>query len=404
VYNLDCRHDCPQPAYDKVFAAAARWRGTDVPVYIKTDSALRGNLAPAFRAAMDALGLPIAFIPALPGMNRVTREGVHYIDGVPLAQSSFAVDPRSPMVESYIPALLEGLETELVRAGEAAGWLYDPAARKVYLFDCESNGQMADIADLLAGQGALRLCAGCAGLAGELHRLLDISRQGAEAVPSGKGLLVVSGSANPRSTGQIEAAGEEGAEVIHITPGMILDGDLEALGRASDRAAAVLAEGGTVIAAAVRSAEDRQRFDRLAEERGIPEQELPELILPCLAEFAARTLEKSPEANLFVFGGDTARAILLKLGCGEVRPGGEIELGVPVSAVEWRGKILRSSQNPAAGLPGCGLQDQKISGRGGSAAVIGITMARRQRRRSRNYIEIFWGGGCFPPPRWWWAI
>ena len=57
--------------------------GTDT-VYIKR-LWLRGNIGAMFQAALDAGGVAAAYYaPALPGMNRLTRGGIQYIDGVPI--------------------------------------------------------------------------------------------------------------------------------------------------------------------------------------------------------------------------------------------------------------------------------------------------------------------------------
>ena len=65
------------------------------PTFIKkTDSALRGNVGSELAAVMDAADADVMpFLPAFPKLNRVTRNGVHYVDGVPVAESIFGQDP-----------------------------------------------------------------------------------------------------------------------------------------------------------------------------------------------------------------------------------------------------------------------------------------------------------------------
>ena len=41
-------------------------------------------------------------------MNRITRNGIHYIDGVPVHESVFGKDPFEPVADSYIPEILKG--------------------------------------------------------------------------------------------------------------------------------------------------------------------------------------------------------------------------------------------------------------------------------------------------------
>lgn len=72
-------------------------------IYKKTDSALRGNIGCELNAVMDASGEAcLIFAPAFPQMGRVTRRGIHYIDGVPVADSVFGKDPFEPVTESSV--------------------------------------------------------------------------------------------------------------------------------------------------------------------------------------------------------------------------------------------------------------------------------------------------------------
>ena len=111
VLDAETRHLRPEAAYGVVFRAvenALKFGFTYI--YKKTDSALRGNVGAELTAVMNAAGADsLAFIPALPKMNRVTRKGVHYIDGVPVAQSVFGQDPFEPVrfssVKEFVAAL-----------------------------------------------------------------------------------------------------------------------------------------------------------------------------------------------------------------------------------------------------------------------------------------------------------
>ena len=80
----------------------------EIPFILKkTDSALRGNVGAELDAVMDGANeKQIYFIPAFPDINRITRKGIHYIDGELLENSAFGKDPFEPVKYSYIPDLL----------------------------------------------------------------------------------------------------------------------------------------------------------------------------------------------------------------------------------------------------------------------------------------------------------
>ena len=85
------RHLPAAQAYDTVYRLV-RWAKEKKIgcIYKKTDSALRGNIGAELSAALAADGGDrLHFVPAFPNLDRVTRGGVHYIGGVPVAQSVF---------------------------------------------------------------------------------------------------------------------------------------------------------------------------------------------------------------------------------------------------------------------------------------------------------------------------
>ena len=108
VMVAETRHLPPQKAYDVVYHVARNAREAGVPyIYKKTDSALRGNVGSELAAVMDAAAADVMpFLPAFPKLNRVTRNGVHYVDGVPVAESIFGQDPFEPVTVSFLPDIL----------------------------------------------------------------------------------------------------------------------------------------------------------------------------------------------------------------------------------------------------------------------------------------------------------
>ncbi len=113
VLDAETRHLPPLQAYDIVYRAVTRAVACGIPnLYKKTDSALRGNVGAELTAFMRAAGCrALPFLPAFPQIGRVTRGGVHYIDGKPVAESVFGADPFEPVTESDVRRLI-ALESE----------------------------------------------------------------------------------------------------------------------------------------------------------------------------------------------------------------------------------------------------------------------------------------------------
>lgn len=51
-------------------------------------------------------GKNIVFVPAFPAMRRITVDGVHYIDGIPVKESVFGQDPFEPVMYDRVDELL----------------------------------------------------------------------------------------------------------------------------------------------------------------------------------------------------------------------------------------------------------------------------------------------------------
>ena len=108
VMDAETRHLEPEQAYSVVRKAVEHALAAGVCcIYKKTDSALRGNIGAELTAVLDAAGTDrLPFIPAFPKMNRITQNGVHLIDGVPVAESVFGRDPFEPVRHSRISDIL----------------------------------------------------------------------------------------------------------------------------------------------------------------------------------------------------------------------------------------------------------------------------------------------------------
>ena len=228
VVVAETRHLPPAQAHGIVFAAARKGVVLGIPhIYKKTDSALRGNIGAELSAVLEASGAELLpFLPALPAMNRVTRQGVHYIDGQPVAESVFGRDPFEPVRESDVCRLIAlQTDTPAVRASQTD--LRD--ANGIAVLDAETNEDLLRAGRALAGLPEWRISAGCAGFAAMLPELLHLGRNQAPCLPKlDPGLFVLCGSVNPITQRQLAWGEEHGFTRVHIAPGEKLDPGLYA--------------------------------------------------------------------------------------------------------------------------------------------------------------------------------
>jgi uncharacterized protein YgbK (DUF1537 family) len=197
VVNTASRHIPAAEAYRIVFdlMSAAKANGFDY-FYKKTDSVLRGNVGAELSALRDAVNEPIAFVPAFPAMGRTTINGMHYVDGVPVADSALGKDPFSPLASSCIK--------EIIRQSGAK----ENAEAEIEVFNAASDAELLQIAQSLTQRNA-KVFAGCAGFAAFLPEIINFTQTETAFEHRGAGLFVITGSVNPVTLEQIDYAKNE---------------------------------------------------------------------------------------------------------------------------------------------------------------------------------------------------
>ncbi len=226
VLVLETRHLRADEAYSAVYGAVRKAKENGIAaVYKKTDSALRGNIGAELAAVRDAADCPmLPFLPALPGMNRTTVDGVHYIDGVPVAESVFGQDPFEPVTESDVGKLI-ALESDVpVMRMPAGGEI--PSGSGILVCDAKTDRDLEETGEKLRAAGLISASAGCAGFGGVLGSLLGLKRSPRKGRPElTGGLFVLCGSVNAITLKQLDHGEKNGFRRVHIPAGMKLDGD-----------------------------------------------------------------------------------------------------------------------------------------------------------------------------------
>ena len=151
-------------------AARALGRCRNALFYKKIDSTLRGNIG----AELDDLIREIepemvVCAPAYPKNGRTTRDGIHFLQGIPIDRTEMAADPRNPVETASLPAVLakdggprfRHVDLGALRAGRA-GKL---AGERFLSFDCEEQEDLQRIVRAMNAAGKRILWCGSAGLA-----------------------------------------------------------------------------------------------------------------------------------------------------------------------------------------------------------------------------------------------
>lgn len=340
VLDTETRHLSPESAYKVVFRAVQEARQAGFTyVYKKTDSALRGNIGAELAAVLDAAGAEsLPFLPALPKMDRVTRKGVHYIRGVPVAESVFGKDPFEPVTASSVSEIIAAQTDKPVVLHETGDDAVGSYAG-IHVYDAETDDDLSRIGERLGMEG-ITLCAGCAGFAVVLAQMLHLRGEPPKMPRLVPSLFVACGSVNPVTLKQMELAEEEGFAHVHLTPVQKMDA---AWRDTPDSAATVaswleLAARGRRFILDVNDRAGCHDTDNYAKERGLTTEDLRVRISDQLGHLVQMMLDGGLDATLLCTGGDTLLALTKAVGVGELMPVCELDAGAVLTEFTYRGK------------------------------------------------------------------
>ncbi|MFQ3619303.1 MAG: four-carbon acid sugar kinase family protein [Spirochaetales bacterium] len=227
VFNTDSRALPAEEAKQRIrnMLRMLPLSSTDL-LYKKIDSTLRGNIGVEVTEALKYSNRELAFVaPAYPKYRRTTQEGVHYVNGTPVADTEAARDPRCPVLSSHISDLfrfpgslpVQGIPLRVLRLGSPALKnqieTLKKEGKRIFIFDAETEDDLS----ILANTGLIKefsiLWVGSAGLAEALSTVYLAKETFTPFRPSSltsptsnpKPVLVLLGSMSEVATKQAEA-------------------------------------------------------------------------------------------------------------------------------------------------------------------------------------------------------
>jgi D-threonate/D-erythronate kinase len=338
IVNTDTRHDTPITAYNKTIDLLKCFDGQWEYFYIKTDSALRGNISAVFAAARDFLHMPVMFIPAFPDAGRTTVGGLQYVNGEPLEKSVFRDDPLNPMTHSDVSTILSSdcaIKVKTVPVDKVAS--FDKGDAEVCVFDCENNEALAQIGKMLHEKNCNKITAGCAGFAATFADNITFSNDAIGNNSDNHPLIILSGSANRVTFDQLNRARSDGFSIFVLSPEIKLHPDVGALEKLFNEVKNTIKSGKSAIIATALSKDDLTAFDKVAKDES--DVDVHDNIAEIFAQLGEKLIDET--SNIAVFGGDTVLALLRQIKCEAVTVADEITVGVPVCLFNYHGKNIR---------------------------------------------------------------
>ncbi|MDU5782688.1 MAG: four-carbon acid sugar kinase family protein [Pantoea sp.] len=280
-------------------------------LFKKIDSTLRGNIGAEVRAALAASGKKRALIvPAVPRLGRVTRRGEVQVNGVPLTETEYASDPKTPVISARVLTQMgiAGVEIDLaaLRSDRFAALLAEQQGAVV--IDAESE---SDIALILAAAAQLEetpLLVGAAGLSDALGAQL--------AARHPAPVLAVIGSMSASAQQQIaRLAAQRNIALVDIDIRQLFERPRwPNSAQWTDQALAALRNGRHTVIRTCQHADQRHEIDALCQQQQITRQQLGEAICQFLGELTLAISRAQRPAGLYLSGGDVAIAVAQALG------------------------------------------------------------------------------------------
>ncbi|MGD8523571.1 MAG: four-carbon acid sugar kinase family protein [Desulfobacterales bacterium] len=216
VWNTESRSLAEYEAYGKVRRACEIAGANKKRILLKkTDSAFRGHFGREISAVMDALGLELCCLaPAIPDFGRVTRNGIQYLDGLPIAESFYSSDPKQPVTQSRIDEIVSRgntrttglLELETLRSPESQEHigLLIASGVQVIVVDSESQADLEAAVELFLKRSGPLFFVGGQGLGNALAKYCIPSARSETwtRVPDGA-IVIACGTLHPRAREQL---------------------------------------------------------------------------------------------------------------------------------------------------------------------------------------------------------
>ena len=271
-------------------------------VYKKIDSTIRGNITSELKAVDQEFKAElIIFAPSFPEIGRVTKDGVHFVNGKRITETEFARDPLKPVNEDNIQKLLQaGFEETVVHHSltEIRDNNVNFEGARIHTFDAEENLDLEKIVLFAMNTDKKILWVGSAGMANIILKVYKPY----------KPALAVVGSLSEVSRKQIKYAENKGTKVLKIDFTDILKN--ENFDKYVNQAVEILNSGNDLIITSSYNQDDYKETINIGEEMSMGKAEISNLVQDILGQISVEIIKKVDISGIFVTGGDTAMGLI----------------------------------------------------------------------------------------------
>jgi uncharacterized protein YgbK (DUF1537 family) len=359
-------------AYKTVKEAAEKIRADGYgKIYKSLDSTLRGNLGAEIDAVMDVYHFDFSVVaPAFPHYGRTTLKGRHYLKGVPITQTEFAVDPSTPVKEDDLVELFScqsrrkvGLiDLYILTSGEAevSERITELKGQgvEIIVFDAQAEKDLDRIVQTISKIDSNVLWAGSTGLARFIPQALNLETNKfvrREPPIFKRNAMLVSGSTSEKTRNQLNILKAQVEIVaVELRPLEIVLDSRRAkreIANCKSRLLEALKNGKNAALHVPESREEVSATKLEAFKMGLDHTKIPIMISEALAKITKQVIEEFELRGLILIGGDTAKMVCKELGVFGIELQEEVELGVPMGYLVGTAPMLVVTKAGGFGSP-----------------------------------------------------
>ncbi len=313
-------------------------------IYKSIDSLLRGNLGAEIDGLLDTIPFKAALIaPAFPHYGRTTENGVHYLNGVRISESSVAKDHICPSKISSIPEILQlqskrkvaHLSIEQVRQKNdcfiATVEKLVNEGYQLISMDAETENNLEIIANhsyfipeylVVGSTGLSQYLAEAWQIKSSVDKYKELN------FGTKKPVIIVSGSISPVTEKQIKKILiDTNVTGICLCQTTLLTAKIKDYIKTIND---IINQNEDIILYLDYSDEARKKSNKMAKDNGWSASDMASKIVDALGKIIETVTAKEKVGGLILTGGDTAKAVCEKLNIISISLFGEVETGIPI--------------------------------------------------------------------------
>ncbi|UFT98787.1 four-carbon acid sugar kinase family protein [Radiobacillus kanasensis] len=329
-------------------------------VYKKMDSTMRGNIGTEIDAIYEVFNPDFVFIaPAYPENGRQVMDGHLFLNGIPIHETVFAQDPKTPITDSYIPNLLRrGTEREIGLIKQK-----DIEQGKKHIREKLLNYLNQDVSYIVFDSGVAEdldqivswvkdfdfqvIWSGSAGLANHLKQYVIETQSTAiehDIQKSIRPILTIIGSVNRQSRAQLKQLLAEksvkGIEMLAYTAVADKTSIKNEIQRILREVEVAIEKNKDIVIYSSAELEEIRKANEIGAFHGLTPTMVSDKISEVLGDIARIIVDEFQISHLILTGGDTARKVCIALGTKEFRILDEIESGIPIGLLPYKRELV----------------------------------------------------------------